>query len=424
MKKTLLLLILFFSSYIRAQNVNIPDANFKNALLDHGVTITGEGVSKIDINDDGEIQVTEATAYAGTINVVAKNISDLSGIEAFINVTELWCSQNQLTALNLTQNTALVKLSCFLNQLATLNLSQNTQLEFLGCSHNQLTNLDLSQNTVLNDLSCFSNQLTSLNITNNTLLTSLNCALNALTTLNINQNVNLTHLSCSDNQITNLDITANTVLEYLICSSNQLTSLDCSNNPLLKGIYCERNHLNSLNISQNTALETFWCYSNSLTSLDVSQNTVLKNFWCYSNNLFNLNLANGNNNLLIYLNATDNPNLSCIQIDNGFTIPSSDWEKDATASYNTYCALSTDDFEFSKQFTVYPNPVKDVLNIQNNEGITVKKYTILDVNGRILINQSKEIQNNSINFSSLSNGTYFIQIETEKGLVTKKIIKE
>ena len=53
------------------------------------------------------------------------NISDLTGIEGFINLTEFSCYGNQLTNIDLTQNTV-IYLNCENNQLTSLNLSQNS----------------------------------------------------------------------------------------------------------------------------------------------------------------------------------------------------------------------------------------------------------------------------------------------------------
>jgi len=60
--------------------VYIPDANFKNALLDD---------ANINTNRDEEIQVAEAEAYTDTIDVSSMGISDLTGIEAFTALTFL-----------------------------------------------------------------------------------------------------------------------------------------------------------------------------------------------------------------------------------------------------------------------------------------------------------------------------------------------
>ena len=88
MKKLLLLLFIGIVGIGNAQNVNIPDANFKAYLV---------GNTDINTNGDAEIQVSEATAFNGTIICNSLNLSDLTGIEAFTNLTELNCRNNQLT---------------------------------------------------------------------------------------------------------------------------------------------------------------------------------------------------------------------------------------------------------------------------------------------------------------------------------------
>jgi Leucine-rich repeat (LRR) protein len=55
----------------------------------------------------------------------------------------LQCSFNQLTSLDVSQNTALTQLSCYYNQLTSLDVSQNTALDGLACWQNQLTNLNI-----------------------------------------------------------------------------------------------------------------------------------------------------------------------------------------------------------------------------------------------------------------------------------------
>ena len=143
------------------QNVNIPDANFKAYLV---------GNTDINTNGDTEIQVSEATAFNGTticsINCSNMNIADLTGIEYFTSLCALQCSGNQLTSLDVSQNTALEVLSCGDNQLTSLNVSSNTALQSLNCDDNQLTSLDVSSNTALQWLYCQDNQLTSLDMRN------------------------------------------------------------------------------------------------------------------------------------------------------------------------------------------------------------------------------------------------------------------
>ena len=118
----------------KAQIVNIPDANFKTFLV---------GNSGINTNLDGEIQVSEAQAYMGGIFAGTQGISDLTGIEAFVNITALDVSQNNLSSLDLSANTAITNLFCYLNAITCLNLANDTALSFLDCSSNNLTSLNI-----------------------------------------------------------------------------------------------------------------------------------------------------------------------------------------------------------------------------------------------------------------------------------------
>ena len=67
--------------------------------------------------------------------VVNKNISDLTGIEAFVNLKSLNCFDNQLTSLDVSSNTALKRLICSRNQLK--ECSHNTALIRLDCINSQ-----------------------------------------------------------------------------------------------------------------------------------------------------------------------------------------------------------------------------------------------------------------------------------------------
>ena len=90
----------------------------------------------------------------------------------------------------------------------------------LECTNNQLTALDVSKNTSLTELQCSGNQLTSLDVSKNTAFMVLICGGNQLATMDVSKNVALTELQCSDNQLTSLDVSKNTALTYLDCSGN------------------------------------------------------------------------------------------------------------------------------------------------------------------------------------------------------------
>ena len=206
--------------------VEVPDATFKSYLL-----------SNFDTDGDGEIRRKEAEKiYKIDVNKMA--ISSLKGIEQMPNLYILYCYSNQLTELDVSNNTKLTYLSCGDNQLTHLDVSKNNGITSLWCRSNQLIQLDVSRNTILKDLNCDSNKLTELDVSSNTALT---------------------HLYCKDNELTHLDVSKNTELNYLNCDSNKLTELDVSNNTALTDLYCSDNQLTHLDVSKNDALMKLYC---------------------------------------------------------------------------------------------------------------------------------------------------------------------
>jgi len=132
-------------SLLKAQNVYIPDANFKALLVNDAA---------ININGDAEIQVSEAATYTGMIYVTAFPNLDMTGISAFTGFDSLFCSVNQLTNLDVSGCVALTYLNCNSNQITNLNVSGCTALNYIDCTFNQITNLNVTGCTALNYLDC------------------------------------------------------------------------------------------------------------------------------------------------------------------------------------------------------------------------------------------------------------------------------
>lgn len=243
----------------------IPDPRFHLELINLGLD-SGNFSGKV---------LTANISSLKTLDVSSKNITDLTGIEDFTELTSLDCSKNKLSSINISKNVA----------LTTLNCSYNYTMDFL----------DVSNNINLKILSCFSLKIRDLNLKNNLKLTQLTCSYNALTSLEIPHNPDFNYLDCSNNRLVQIDVSKNTNLIYF----------DCSNNKLI--------------------------------NLDVSTNGSLTTFYCNSNNLFNLNVKNGNNLRLSKRNFIDNPNLTCINVD-AFSTSSWGPSKDPKAFYNSNCS--------------------------------------------------------------------------------------
>lgn len=84
--------------------------------------------------------------------------------------------------------------------------------------------------------------------------------------------------------------------------------------------------------------------------------------------------------------------------------------------------LKTDDFIATKAYSIYPNPTKDIINIENfNEG-SINSIKIIDSTGKLVLKQNNNLQ--QINLKQISQGIYIIQIESDGKLYNQKIVKE
>jgi hypothetical protein len=76
----------------------------------------------------------------------------------------------------------------------------------------------------------------------------------------------------------------------------------------------------------------------------------------------------------------------------------------------------------AERISIYPNPVKDLLRIDNTSTTEITSIKLYDVLGRLVLTEKENVD--QIDVSHLDSGIQFIDIETEQGTVIKKIIKE
>jgi len=408
-------LILFISTLLLcnsviAQIVDIPDPNFKNALVNtFCVDTDGDGIGDhfADTNGDGEIQVSEAEAIDNLL-LFNQNISSLVGIEAFINLVDLDCGVNNLTTLDLSQNNILEKLNCDTNQLSNVNITQNLLLKYLYCGMNNLQELDVSNNSSLIELVCYGNELQSIDVSSNSALTYFQIFANQLTTIDITQNINLISFGIQDNNLSSLDVSQNVSLLDLSIYNNNISNLDVSHNSNLVQFDCSNNPLiGNLDLSQNSDLKVLHSTDTQLTSIDIK---------------------NGNNVNMVRLEVFNNPNLTCIQVDDAVfannqicNLPGNNdgWCKDETASYSEDCLLGLTENELQETVQVFPNPVQDVLSIIASNATKINKIQVYNTLGTLVL-----VSNNpQLDVSNLANGLLLVKIETDRGVLTKKIVK-
>lgn len=134
---------------------NFPDGAFRQYVADN-----------FDKDKDGALNQTERNAVK-EIRISNSGCTSLQGLKYFSKLTDLFCSDNNLTELDVSENPELKRLICYNNSLTSLNLNKNTKLESLNCNRNKLTVLDLRENKSLWWLRCNNNCLTSLDLRNN-----------------------------------------------------------------------------------------------------------------------------------------------------------------------------------------------------------------------------------------------------------------
>lgn len=322
MKKIILILFVWVSQTLSAQNVNIPDTNFKAALIDVGV----------DTNGDGEIQVSEAQSRT-YLDIGHKEIVSLEGIQSFKNLVHLDCSYNDINFIDVLGLDDLKYLNCFENEINSLSLTGLDKLEYLNFNVNPITSIDLNDANDLKEL-IVNNGLTSLDVSHLTKLellhswshvpeidfsnltklkdiyvhnlhvTSLDLSHlqdlerlhfthTDITSLILSNLPKLENISVSDNVISNLVLSNLPALRYLTVSENPIDNLDVSSLTQLEKLSCSYTEISSLDMSNLNRLDFLACQGNHLTSLDVSNQPLLNLLICQENPLKTLNLKNG-----------------------------------------------------------------------------------------------------------------------------------
>jgi hypothetical protein len=380
------LITLFSLQFLVAQIVNIPDANFKQALL--------ENHPVIDTNGDGEIQVSEAEA-ATNIFVHDKNVADLTGIEAFVNLEKLVCSSNPISTVDLSNNPSLVQLVIGRTNLSSLDISQNTELYTLYIDNTNITEIDTS---------------------NHPNLEFLDAAYGSLASADFSNNPNLIILRLDDTNIETLDLSANPLLQVLGIYDTVIDDLDFSLLPDLKVISIGNNNIETIDFSQNPNLCSVFIGNCSVLEYINIKNghneQLLPNMDC------SINVTYGGLSSTSGLSVgTNNPSLLTICVDNvdfaeqNFTLvpPQTQFTED--------CNLAIVENEFA-QLRYYPNPVGDVLNIRFDRIISkIEIYSVLGKKIKAFEINGEEAQ---VSMSDLNAGTYFISVFADD---IKKVIR-
>ena len=279
---------------VEINDTNFPDPVFRSVISGPDYDRDGNGIL-----DENEISLT--------INIYCEGmgISSIKGVEYFVNLQGLWCKDNQIASMDLSNNKDLHGVWCSGNLFTSLDFSANPELEWVYCYDCNLTSLNISNNPNMAYVECNTNPLTSLDLTNNPKLEHLTCGTCELTSLDLSKNPNLSHLDAFSNHLTKLDISHNPKMKRLdIWNNPGLGSIDLSNNPGLQYYNCAYNGAKSIDLSNNPELLKLICSYNDITSLDLSNNPKLVYLDCACNELTSLDLSN--NPSIYFLQAFTN----------------------------------------------------------------------------------------------------------------------
>jgi hypothetical protein len=310
----------------------------------------------------------------------------------------------------------------------------------LECVFNQITNLDVTNNTNLKWLICFANNLTVLDVSHNTGLNELWCGCNGigcvegnhLTDLDVTNNVSLKRLDCSNNQLIHLDVSNNTVLEHLgisnmpilyeVCvwegfnedsleiytadSPNVCFQTDCNGDCTIEiTLTVENDNYYQPDSVSATSSVNGWIY---LVDNDTAQNIISIRNTCIDS---------------VEANATEPVKIDVSGLGNGtYWLYATDTE--GNISDPVAFAITGDGVEYDKadNIKMYPNPANKLLTVE----ITVTSLYAIDItslSGQLLYSNKMEGTMHQIDLSSFQKGIYFISIRSKDFVTTKKIIK-
>lgn len=154
----------------------IPDAVFEEFLVNNN----------LDDVVDGEVTTSNLVLVTNLI-LDDLNITDLTGIEDFPNLDNLWLQNTNLTQLDVSQNTLLKFLYFDNNNVSTLDVSDLPLLEKLSFINNNISVVDISSNPNLQILDMEGNAISELNVAANQELFTLRTQGNPLVCITVNE---------------------------------------------------------------------------------------------------------------------------------------------------------------------------------------------------------------------------------------------
>ena len=460
MKKTVLLFatlvlpIAFFGQCPSADIVLTSQAEIDNftinypgcTMLTHNVKVDGAINTITNVNGFSDIVGGQNIFIQGT------QISDLYGLHNLETAGHLalWGNPNLQNLEGLTALQTAVSLEVFVNAGIT-DLSGMDSIQSFG-------NVSLFGNGSLVDITHLSFLET---------LTSLTIGTNALTTFAGLENLHTIEedFNISNEAVINVDALSNLQSiggSLFFIGNSQLTDISgLSNIQALVDLYI----VETPNLANLSGLENIQSFSGKLrigfnpqlTDLSVFSNiTSVRDLDVYENeNLLSLDglenleeiqqrlFINGNPLLNSIAGIGDvspegieevvifsNPNLTvcnvpliCTVVNDpavAKTIFDNQTGCNSVQEVQDSCLLGVNDDVLVELVSIYPVPASDFLTISLSETMVFEKAVLYSVTGQKIWETSEKV----MSLSAISSGIYFVEVETDKGSIVKKIVKE
>ena len=349
MKKILLVFVAVLMSSlplladVTINSTNFPDANFRSYLMSE--------------YPSGTITTAQLNAR-DTLYLYNKGISNMKGVEYFTQLTYLMCFSNNLSSIDVSQNTKLKYLNLGYNKLTSISLTANTALERVFLQNNKLvtvsmsnysslTTLWVSGNTTLTGLYCWRDALTNVDVTGCTALRQLKIY-NNYNLANITGLADCTALTWLDVEGTSFSdlsaVSGMTSLETLLAGNTKITTLETSHS----------GSLTNLQVAGDKQLKQLNCRSENLSTLKVTGCTALQDLKCFYN--ANLTAITGlaDCTAMTYLDCEDCAITELPGVDN----------------MNNLQSLYVRNNRLTGSFYICQKPYLEYLRVQGNTGLT------------------------------------------------------
>jgi ELWxxDGT repeat protein len=218
------------------------------------------------------------------------------------------------------------------DQVLTANISSLTSLN--------LNNLSITDLTGIQDFEA----LQELILDGNTGLT-----------FDLSSNNNLTKLSLNSMNLNEFESFNYSFLQELSINNNNLTSFDTNSLYQITHLDCSFNQIEILKLFNLTQLQELVCNNNDIERLDFSNLTSVTNIIVNNNALENLNIKTDENDYtkIQDFNATNNPNLTCIDVINAAYATTNYTNIDEQTSFSENCATSATTYVPDDAFEQY-----------------------------------------------------------------------